>query len=88
MDHNLRKRLKLIFSTCIVTTIVSLVHASFILISGGPREIIAAIAEVSGWTSKGVACTSTDVLQLNLPGLCFTHGLQFTPLRCPNLEAV
>lgn len=46
MSRNLRKRLMVIFSTCIMTTIVSLVHASFILVSGGPREIMAAIIEV------------------------------------------
>ncbi|KXN88362.1 hypothetical protein AN958_07507 [Leucoagaricus sp. SymC.cos] len=45
LSDNLRKRLILIFGTCVMTTIVSLVHASFIFISGGPREIIAAIAE-------------------------------------------
>lgn len=52
MNRNLRKRLILIFSTCIMTTVVSLVHASFILISGGPREIIAAIVEVSNRSSN------------------------------------
>lgn len=36
----------LIFSTCIMTTVVSLVHASFILTSGGTREIFAAVVEV------------------------------------------
>lgn len=35
-----------------MTTVVSLVHASFILISGGPREIIAAIVEVSNRSSN------------------------------------
>lgn len=55
MSDNLRKRLMLIFSTCIATTIVSLVHASFILVSGGPREIIAAITEVSGQFLTGTA---------------------------------
>ncbi|KAF5363410.1 hypothetical protein D9756_001074 [Leucocoprinus leucothites] len=45
LNDNLRKRLMLIFSTCVATTIVSLVHASYIFVSGGPREIIAALVE-------------------------------------------
>ncbi|KAI0084845.1 hypothetical protein BDY19DRAFT_997408 [Irpex rosettiformis] len=40
-----RKRLMIIFSTSIVTTIVSLVHAAFILTIGGIRVVIAAIIE-------------------------------------------
>ncbi|EIW78684.1 hypothetical protein CONPUDRAFT_31182, partial [Coniophora puteana RWD-64-598 SS2] len=40
-----RRRLMIIFSTCIVTTIVSLVHAAFILTDGGIRVVIAAIVE-------------------------------------------
>ncbi|KAF8335095.1 hypothetical protein F5887DRAFT_624166 [Amanita rubescens] len=44
-DKWLRYRLVAIFSTCMVTTIVSLVHALYILTAGGPRLVIAAIVE-------------------------------------------
>ncbi|KAJ7302776.1 hypothetical protein DFH08DRAFT_720704 [Mycena albidolilacea] len=44
-DKMLRRKLTLIFSTCVVTTIVSLVHAAFILRNGGVKEIISAIVE-------------------------------------------
>ncbi|KAF7372561.1 hypothetical protein MVEN_00118700 [Mycena venus] len=44
-DKMLRRRLTLIFSTCVVTTIVSLVHAAFILRNGGIKEIIAGSVE-------------------------------------------
>ncbi len=45
-DVGLRHRLMLIFSTCIVTTIVSLVHAAYILTLGGVKVVIAALVEV------------------------------------------
>lgn len=45
-DKGLRRRLTMIFSTSIVTTIVSLVHAAYILTLGGPKVLIAAIVEV------------------------------------------
>ena len=45
-DGWLRYRLIAIFSTCIITTIVSLVHAAFILTEGGVRVVIAALVEV------------------------------------------
>lgn len=44
-DVALRRRLTLIFSTCIVTTIVSLVHAAFIFQDGGPKVLVAAFVE-------------------------------------------
>jgi hypothetical protein len=44
-DKRLRRRLVFIFSTCIVTTIVSLVHAIYIFKHGGPKVIIAAFVE-------------------------------------------
>jgi hypothetical protein len=46
-DKQLRRRLMLIFSTCIVTTIVSLVHAAYILKLGGPKVVVAALVEVT-----------------------------------------
>lgn len=46
-DKWLRTRLSLIFSTCIVTTIVSLVHAAYIFEDGGPKVTISALVEVS-----------------------------------------
>ncbi|KAJ7493361.1 hypothetical protein B0H11DRAFT_959951 [Mycena galericulata] len=45
-DKALRRRLCFIFSTCIVTTIVSLVHAALILTGGGPKVLVAAVVEV------------------------------------------
>ncbi|KAJ7679716.1 hypothetical protein B0H14DRAFT_3063268 [Mycena olivaceomarginata] len=44
-DKMLRRKLTLIFSTCVVTTIVSLVHAAFILRNGGIKVVISAIVE-------------------------------------------
>ncbi|KAG7086353.1 hypothetical protein E1B28_002314 [Marasmius oreades] len=44
-DKALRRKLIVIFSTCIVTTIVSLVHAAYILTTGGIRVIISALVE-------------------------------------------
>jgi len=44
-DRRLRVRLFAIFSTCVVTTIVSLVHAAYILTLGGPKVLIAALVE-------------------------------------------
>ncbi|KAF9465587.1 hypothetical protein BDZ94DRAFT_1253482 [Collybia nuda] len=44
-DMRLRLRLMVIFSTCIVTTVVSLVHAVLILKRGGKKVIIAALVE-------------------------------------------
>ncbi|KAF9465586.1 hypothetical protein BDZ94DRAFT_1306937 [Collybia nuda] len=44
-DRQLRLRLMVIFSTCIVTTVVSLVHAVYILNHGGKKVIISALVE-------------------------------------------
>ncbi|PBL00056.1 hypothetical protein ARMGADRAFT_1008547 [Armillaria gallica] len=44
-DKGLRHRLMVIFSTCIVTTIVSLVHAAYILTLGETKVVISAIVE-------------------------------------------
>ncbi|KAF9257934.1 hypothetical protein L218DRAFT_771328 [Marasmius fiardii PR-910] len=44
-DRKLRRRLMVIFSTCLITTAVSLVHAAFILVGAGPQEVMAAITE-------------------------------------------
>ncbi|KAG7443920.1 uncharacterized protein BT62DRAFT_988070 [Guyanagaster necrorhizus] len=44
-DKCLRLRLMVIFSTCIVTTIVSLVHAAYILTFGEAKVVISAIVE-------------------------------------------
>ncbi|KII85936.1 hypothetical protein PLICRDRAFT_94109 [Plicaturopsis crispa FD-325 SS-3] len=44
-DKVLRRRLMIIFSTCIATTIVSLVHAVFILEDEGVKVILVAIVE-------------------------------------------
>jgi len=44
-DKGLRRKLMIIFSTCLVTTVVSLVHAAFILTTGGIKVIISALVE-------------------------------------------
>ncbi|KAF8070682.1 hypothetical protein FPV67DRAFT_1036233 [Lyophyllum atratum] len=44
-DKKLRRRLTVIFSTCLITTVVSLVHAAFIFVHAGHKEVIAAIVE-------------------------------------------
>ncbi|KAJ7780187.1 hypothetical protein DFH07DRAFT_950234 [Mycena maculata] len=44
-DKVLRRKLSLIFSTCVVTTIVSLVHAAFILRHGVITVVISALVE-------------------------------------------
>ncbi|KAJ8096296.1 hypothetical protein PM082_011451 [Marasmius tenuissimus] len=44
-DRVLRRKLMVIFSTCLITTIVSLVHAAYILTTGGIRVIISALVE-------------------------------------------
>ncbi|KAJ7708700.1 hypothetical protein B0H17DRAFT_362893 [Mycena rosella] len=44
-DKGLRRRLMIIFSTCVVTTIVSLVHSAMILTGGGPKVLVAAVVE-------------------------------------------
>lgn len=45
-DNWVRYRFILIFSTCIITTIVSLVHAVYILTTGRLKVIISALVEV------------------------------------------
>lgn len=45
-DRWLRSRLMMIFSTCMITTVASLIHAGFILSSDGPPIVIAALVEV------------------------------------------
>lgn len=52
-DKWLRKRLMTIFSTCMITTAVSIVHAIFILKTKSPAIVIIALVEVS------VSCPST-----------------------------
>ncbi|KAJ7203558.1 hypothetical protein GGX14DRAFT_698947 [Mycena pura] len=44
-DKGLRRKLTLIFSTCIVTTIVSLVHAAFILRNSSIKILVSAVVE-------------------------------------------
>ncbi|KAF8211128.1 hypothetical protein K438DRAFT_1959312 [Mycena galopus ATCC 62051] len=45
VDKALRRKLTLIFSTCVVTTVVSLVHAAFILRNGRIKVVISALVE-------------------------------------------
>ena len=60
MDKMLRRRLMLIFSTCIVTTIVSLVHAAYIIKNGGPKILVAAVVEVRIHLIILILADSTD----------------------------
>ncbi|GLB42039.1 putative expressed protein [Lyophyllum shimeji] len=46
-DRKLRRRLTVIFSTCLITTAVSLVHAAFLFIHAAIKVLIAAIVECS-----------------------------------------
>jgi hypothetical protein len=45
-DETLRFRLSCLFSTCVVTTTVSLVNSLLVLTSGGPKIIIITLIEV------------------------------------------
>ncbi|RDB24463.1 hypothetical protein Hypma_008384 [Hypsizygus marmoreus] len=66
-DKGLRYRLMIIFSTCIVTTVVSLVHATYILVqSGKPSVVISALVEV-----VSPFCPSLSFILTN-----FNHSLQ------------
>jgi len=55
LDKGLRRRLILIFSACIVTTVVSLVHITYVLTHGGIKNLIVASVE---------ACVSLVVCNL------------------------
>jgi hypothetical protein len=44
-DRRLRRRLMVIFSTCVITTIVSLVHAIYLLTTSGLPVLVAGITE-------------------------------------------
>ncbi|KAK7435207.1 hypothetical protein VKT23_019776 [Stygiomarasmius scandens] len=44
-DPSLRRKLGIIFSTCVITTIVSLVHAAYIINRAGIKVLISAIVE-------------------------------------------
>lgn len=46
-DKWLRHRLTVIFSTCIITSIVAIVHAIYILNRGGPKIVIVGLVEAS-----------------------------------------
>ncbi|KAJ7089746.1 hypothetical protein B0H15DRAFT_270113 [Mycena belliarum] len=67
-DKGLRRRLCIIFSTCIVTTIVSFVHVAMILTGGGAKVLVTAVVE---------DCISLIVC--NIP-IVVTAGLR----RCQN----
>ncbi|KAJ6533584.1 hypothetical protein B0H19DRAFT_840799, partial [Mycena capillaripes] len=45
LDKGIRRKLTIIFSTCVVTTIVSLVHAVYILRNGHVKVLISAVVE-------------------------------------------
>ena len=48
LDKGLRRRLTLIFSACIMTTVVALVHGAYIMRNGGIKILIVADVEVFG----------------------------------------
>ncbi|KAK7436515.1 hypothetical protein VKT23_000402 [Stygiomarasmius scandens] len=45
LDRGLRMKLGIIFSTCVVTTVVSLVHATYIITHAQTKEVTSAIVE-------------------------------------------
>ncbi|KAF7342309.1 hypothetical protein MVEN_01819300 [Mycena venus] len=45
LDKGMGRKLMIIFSTCVVTTVVSLVHAAYILRNGGVKVIISTVVE-------------------------------------------
>lgn len=47
MDKYLRRRLMLIFSTAIATTMASIPHAVLIVMKGGSKVLVSAVVEVS-----------------------------------------
>ncbi|KAJ7847067.1 hypothetical protein B0H13DRAFT_1907441 [Mycena leptocephala] len=55
IDKSLGRKLTLLFSTCVVTTIVSLVHAAFILRDEDMKILISAIVEIQDCLSLVVA---------------------------------
>lgn len=88
-DKPLRTRLGVIFSTCIITTVASLVHAVFILTSSGVQVEIAGIMEVRVdhrlgppishfWAELRVAC-GMQYTSYRL-GLVTTTIIKFTTL--------
>jgi len=56
LDKGLRRRLTLIFSACILTAVVALVHNAYIMRNGGIKTLIVAVVE---------ACVS--LLACNVP---------------------
>ncbi|TFY77613.1 hypothetical protein EWM64_g6399 [Hericium alpestre] len=63
-DRALRRRLMVIFSTSIVTTIVSLVHASYIIVGGGIKVVISALVEdCMSLTVANIPVTVTAVMR-------------------------
>jgi len=65
MDKGLRRRLMILFSTSIMTTIVSLVHDGIVLTQGGIREALAALLEDSiGLIVANLAVVVTAVYRL------------------------
>ncbi|KAJ7156897.1 hypothetical protein C8R43DRAFT_883603, partial [Mycena crocata] len=73
-DQSLRRRLCIIFSTCIITTIVSLVHAAMILTGRGPKILIAAVVE---------DCVSLIVCNLPIVITASLHVCQSERRRSP-----
>lgn len=62
-DKGLRRRLIVIFSTCIATTIASLAHAVLIIQGSGAKVLIAAFVEV-------LVCLFLLLLELTNPFAC------------------
>ncbi|RDB24735.1 hypothetical protein Hypma_007658 [Hypsizygus marmoreus] len=84
-DRKLRRRLTVIFSTCLITTVVSIVHAAFIFLRAGPQEVIAAIVEDNVSLivcNVPVVVTSVMRLQRNAQKENASRGtaLRFAPL--------
>ena len=69
-DLALRRRLIVIFSTCVITTVVSIVHTVIIITYGDERVVITGLVEVSFL-----------LLQHNFD---LNHRIPFEELRFPN----
>ncbi|KAF8634649.1 hypothetical protein AX15_000790 [Amanita polypyramis BW_CC] len=74
-DEWLRYRLVGIFSTCIITTVVSLVHAAYILTKGGVRVLIAGLVEASSSLFGNMVGTDIEI------ELRFANCVQYTRCR-------
>ncbi|THV02315.1 hypothetical protein K435DRAFT_749615 [Dendrothele bispora CBS 962.96] len=85
-DKGLRRRLGVIFSTCVITTIVSLVHAAYIINRAGIKVLISAIVEdcislIVANIPVVVAATISLSSEHDYVDTFQTHSLRFRSLK-------